>query len=84
LREVFSDPGRLPDAVTFTSSSTVKNFLSIWGEAELGAIPADLRAISIGPITSATLRENGWERVAESATQQASALAEVLIREFEN
>jgi uroporphyrinogen-III synthase len=61
LREAFSDPARLPDAVTFTSSSTVKNFFEVWREAGFVAVPEEIAAVSIGPITSATLREFGWE-----------------------
>lgn len=46
-----------PDIVTFTSSSTVKNFLKIYGRKEL----ADVLVASIGPVTSSTLRENNIE-----------------------
>ena len=42
------------DLITFTSSSTVENFLAL----NL-PIPAGLKTASIGPITSATMRERG-------------------------
>ena len=44
------------DLVTFTSSSTVENFLALklpW--------PEQLKTASIGPITSETMRKNGSE-----------------------
>jgi uroporphyrinogen-III synthase len=57
LRRLLRNPKRRPRVVTFTSSSTVRNFVAL-----LGAPTASLdriRLASIGPITSATLRELG-------------------------
>ena len=54
------------DYVTFTSSSTVRRFADAMGgtatdpRAPLGLSP-DTRVVSIGPITSETLREHGVE-----------------------
>ena len=42
--------------MTFTSSSTVRFFLSGGG-----IVPDGARVVSIGPVTSATLREHGLE-----------------------
>ncbi len=75
VRKVFSDPSRLPDAVTFTSSSTVKHFFQLFGEARLNGIPEAIAALSIGPITSQTLREHGWEPAAEAKTHDVRGLA---------
>src|SRR6267154_5172638 len=47
---------RRPHIVTFTSSSTAKNFAELIGEARDG-IQNDVQFASIGPVTSATLRE---------------------------
>ena len=47
------------DYVTFTSSSTVRFFLESFGRPGSGAGAA--RLVSIGPVTSATLREHGLE-----------------------
>ncbi len=58
-REVLA--GR-PDAITFTSSSTVQNFAAIAGAESL----AGLKVFSIGPITSATARSLGIEVTAEA------------------
>ena len=45
------------DYITFTSSSTVRFFLEAAGGA--GAIAPGTRLVSIGPVTSASLRERG-------------------------
>jgi uroporphyrinogen-III synthase len=71
LRTVLKDPKRRPDVITFTSSSTVKNFVALSGgpegtwrgrqrprEPEPSTF-AGIQFASIGPITSATLRELG-------------------------
>jgi uroporphyrinogen III methyltransferase / synthase len=52
VREVLA---RNPTWITFTSSSTVKNFVAVAGTEAL----AGVRIASIGPITSATAREFG-------------------------
>jgi uroporphyrinogen-III synthase len=56
LRAVLKNPARRPHVITFTSSSTVRNFVDLAGK--LG--PKSMEGIkfaSIGPVTSATLRE---------------------------
>ncbi len=80
LREAFSDPGRLPDAVTFTSSSTVRNFFTLWKQAGLVEMPKGMRAVSIGPITSETLREFHSEPAFEAERQDIEGLIEAVIR----
>jgi uroporphyrinogen III methyltransferase/synthase len=47
------------DAVTFTSSSTVRNFARLFGERELGAIVGASLIACIGPITARTVEELG-------------------------
>lgn len=47
-----------PHVVTFTSSSTVKNFIALLGKQHARALDGILMS-SIGPVTSATLREVG-------------------------
>ena len=51
-----------PHWITFTSSSTVKNFLSLADRAALTGI----RIASIGPVTSGTLRQHGLTVEAEA------------------
>jgi uroporphyrinogen-III synthase len=79
VREVFSDASRMPDAVTFTSSSTVKNFFALWREAGFSGVPEGVAALSIGPITSETLREFGWEPAVEGASHDVEGLVEMLV-----
>lgn len=55
LSKLFADPHRRPQIVTFTSSSTAKNFVALLGKQR----PSfdNVLFASIGPVTSATLRE---------------------------
>uniref|UniRef100_UPI00402B03B5 uroporphyrinogen-III synthase n=1 Tax=Veillonella magna TaxID=464322 RepID=UPI00402B03B5 len=46
------------DYITFTSSSTVTNTLSLLGE-DAKELMANVRVVCIGPITAATCVENG-------------------------
>jgi uroporphyrinogen-III synthase len=59
LRTAFKNAGRRPHVVTFTSSSTVKNFAALLDRRKEVPFAATLTA-SIGPVTSATLRELGF------------------------
>jgi uroporphyrinogen-III synthase len=79
VQTIFGPGGHPPDAATFTSSSTVTNFLALLREADVAA-PATMKAVSIGPITSATLRENGWEPAAEADPHDQSGLVEAVVR----
>ena len=79
IRTLFGPGGLPPDAATFTSSSTVTNFLNLLLEAGV-ARPESLRAVSIGPITSRTLRENRWEPAAEADPHDLAGLVEAVAR----
>ncbi|MGA2103032.1 MAG: uroporphyrinogen-III synthase [Candidatus Sulfotelmatobacter sp.] len=57
LQSLLRNPGRRPEVVTFTSSSTVRNFVTLLGR-RTGALDGVLMS-SIGPVTSATLKELG-------------------------
>ena len=57
LRAALKNPAKRPHVVTFTSSSTVKNFVELLGKRRAGL--DGIRMASIGPVTSATLRELG-------------------------
>ena len=46
-----------PDIITFTSSSTVKNFLTLYGKDAL----KDTTVASIGPVTTKTLKGLGFK-----------------------
>ncbi len=57
IRELLESGG--VDVVTFTSSSTVSNFASIFKKGELKELLRGVRVACIGPITAATAREKG-------------------------
>ena len=78
LRRLFSDPANLPVAVTFTSSSTAINLITLLDEADL-ELPPEILRISIGPITSETLRALGHPPHAEAPTAGVAALAETTL-----
>ncbi len=78
VRAVFSDPSRWPDAVTFTSSSTVKNFFTLWRDAGFSGFPEGIAALSVGPITSETLQEYGWAHVVEAERHHVRGVVEAL------
>ena len=56
LRALMKNSTRRPHIVTFTSSSTARNFAELLGKSRAGALKS-VQFASIGPITSATLRE---------------------------
>jgi uroporphyrinogen-III synthase len=62
------------DAVTFTTSSSVRHLAAAAGAAKVSWPFAGVAAISIGPITSATLRELGWEPAVEANPSDVSGL----------
>jgi uroporphyrinogen-III synthase len=65
LRELLGEGKPLPHAVTFTSSSTVNNFFALFAAAKMER-PSGLRAVSIGPVTTRTLRQHNWEPAREA------------------
>jgi uroporphyrinogen-III synthase len=69
----------LPDAVVFTSGSTVTHLLDVLRDAGL-RFPREVACLSIGPVTSAALRDAGLPVAAEAATASLDALVEACIR----
>ncbi|MFN8544011.1 MAG: uroporphyrinogen-III C-methyltransferase [Candidatus Binatia bacterium] len=68
------------DAVTFTSSSTVRNFVQLVGADLLcGERPV---VACIGPVTAATARAAGLRVAVEAPTHTAAVLAEALATHF--
>ena len=66
------------DMITFTSSSTVENFLALglpW--------PAGMEVASIGPITSKTARERGLTIAVEAKQHDVPGLVEAIRRFYE-
>jgi len=66
------------DYVTFTSSSTARHFVALMGGGDLAARLAAVRLASIGPVTSATLRELGLPVAVEASVYSAAGLAAAL------
>jgi uroporphyrinogen III methyltransferase / synthase len=67
------------DYVTFTSSSTVRYLLEAVGGT--GSFPARVRVVSIGPVTSATLRENGLKPHAEAERHDIDGVVAAIVRD---
>jgi uroporphyrinogen-III synthase len=70
--EIFA---RHPDWVTFTSSSTAHNLMEAVGAGAL----AGSKAVSIGPITSGTLRSHGIDVAAEAKNFTIPGLVEAIL-----
>jgi uroporphyrinogen III methyltransferase/synthase len=63
------------DYLTFTSSSTVRFFF----DAVADGVAAGTRLVSIGPVTSATLREHGLNPDVEASRHDIDGLVEALV-----
>ena len=83
IREMFRKPETKPDAITFTSSSSARNLLALCEAAGVG-LPAAALRISIGPITSETLRELGYPPHAEAPSASVLSLAATVARAFKD
>jgi uroporphyrinogen III methyltransferase / synthase len=68
------EPLRAVTYVTFTSSSTVRFYLSGGG-----LVPEGARIVSIGPVTSETLREHGIEPDVEAVQHDIDGLVTALL-----
>jgi uroporphyrinogen-III synthase/uroporphyrinogen III methyltransferase/synthase len=67
-------------AAAFTSSSSVTHLADAARQAGIAFPFAGVAAISIGPITSKTLRELGWEPAAEASPSDVPGLIEAICR----
>jgi uroporphyrinogen III methyltransferase / synthase len=65
------------DYITFTSSSTVRFFLDAAGGP--GAILPSTRLVSIGPVTTETLREHGLEPHVQAERHDVDGLLEAVL-----
>jgi uroporphyrinogen-III synthase len=80
-REALAEALRIGvDAATFTSSSSVRNLAEVAREAGVRFPFAGVAAVSIGPVTSATLREQGWEPAGEAAVSDLPSLIEAVVK----
>jgi uroporphyrinogen-III synthase len=90
---------RRPNVITFTSSSTVRNFVALLGGSSLQAIVRDQRSrgrggpqhtwidgvqfASIGPVTSATLEELGFPVHIEAKPYTIPGLVNAVVKAFD-
>lgn len=79
LRRFFAAKESHLRAITFTSSSTVRNLLALCGAAEVD-LPQDALRVSIGPITSATMRDAGYPPHAEAPAATIESLAQTVVQ----
>jgi uroporphyrinogen-III synthase len=86
LRTVLASKKRKPHAITFTSSSTVKNFVDLLGLQNARATLKKtgrrhgVHSASIGPVTSGTLREFGLPVDIEARQYTMPGLVEAIVR----
>jgi uroporphyrinogen-III synthase len=88
LHAVLRNPRRRPDFIAFTSSSTVRNFVAlastVWGHSyapsQLRAFLQGIRLASIGPVTSATLRELKLRVDVEASEYTIPGLVKAIVR----
>jgi uroporphyrinogen-III synthase len=87
LRAILKDSKRRPHVITFTSSSTVRNFVTLLGRNMWRGRPLErkastldgIRLASIGPITSSTLRELGLSVDIEATEYTIPGLIKALV-----
>ena len=86
LCAVLNDPKRRPDVITFTSSSTARNFMALLGTSRGRGRPRHrtlldgIHFASIGPVTSSTLRELGLPVDIEAKEYTIPGLIEAIAR----
>lgn len=68
-------PAQKPHWITFTSSSTVKNFLALAGREALSGV----RIASIGPVTSDTARRHGLDVAIEAPEHTIDGLIAAIL-----
>jgi len=78
LRALMRNAARRPHLVTFTSSSTVRNFAELLGNTRARSLK-NVRFASIGPVTSATLRELGLPVAIEAREFTVAGLIRAIV-----
>jgi uroporphyrinogen III methyltransferase/synthase len=71
------EAARQADYITFTSSSTVRFFLEAAGGS--AGLSPETRIVSIGPVTSETLREHGLEPHVEAEDHDVDGIIQALL-----
>jgi len=79
LRSALTNPKHSPHVITFTSSSTVRNFVALLGPRS--ASLKGVRLASIGPVTSSTLRELGLRADIKAREFTIPGLVDAIVRD---
>lgn len=81
LRAALASPRRRPQVVTFTSSSTVRNFVELLEKQSHPRLDG-IRTASIGPVTSSTLRDQGLAVDIEAKEFTIPGLVQAIVGTF--
>ncbi|MEW6041213.1 MAG: uroporphyrinogen-III C-methyltransferase [Elusimicrobiota bacterium] len=72
------------DLISFSSSSTFENFIRLMGKRNFRRIGKNLKAASIGPITSSLIRKAGIEPKVEAGEHTIAGLVQAIKSYFSN
>ena len=78
LQQALADPRQRPTVITFTSSSTARHFVALLDSENRAEPLRGITIASIGPVTSATLRELGLRVDVEAAEYTIPGLVKAL------
>jgi uroporphyrinogen-III synthase len=81
LRNLLASARRRPHVITFTSSSTVRNFVALLGSRRNAALDG-IQFASIGPVTSSTLLELGLQVDIKAKEFTIPGLVEAIVRDM--
>jgi uroporphyrinogen-III synthase len=88
LRAVLINPGRRPNVITFTSSSSVRNFVALLGNkrerAHARNLLQEVKFASIGPVTSSTLHELRLPVDIEASEYTIAGLVAAIVRSLQS
>lgn len=70
------------DIITFTSSSTVKNFLELIGEDAARTLPPTVKIACIGPITAQTAAEHGLTPDITAGSYTIEGLVDAILQDL--
>ncbi|HTC92263.1 MAG TPA: uroporphyrinogen-III synthase [Terriglobales bacterium] len=79
LQSIFSNPQLWPHVVTFTSSSTVRNFHELMRGVSKDHMQ-NVATASVGPVTSSTLRECGYRVDMQAREYTMPGLVKAIVR----
>jgi uroporphyrinogen III methyltransferase/synthase len=78
--DIIRDLSRQPvDAVTFTSPSTVNNFVTLVGRERLHELLAGAIVVCIGPVTAKAAVDHGFQNVVSPEEHNAGALVDEIL-----